>query len=41
MTPLHLATMSGNIKIVKKLLLRGAKRELKDIKGDDAAGIAK
>lgn len=29
LTPLHLAVLSGNGKIVKKLLIRGANREIK------------
>jgi palmitoyltransferase len=40
MTALHLAAMTGNIRIVKKLLLRGANRHLKDIKGSTAADTA-
>ena len=32
-TPLHLAVMSGNGRIVKKLLLRGCDRNVKDFAG--------
>lgn len=40
MTALHLAAMTGNVRIVKKLLLRGANRNLKDAKGLTAASTA-
>jgi len=30
MTPLHLAVVNSNYRIVKKLLLRGADRSIKD-----------
>lgn len=39
-TPLHLSTTYGNIKIVKKLLVAGADRSLKDHKGQTALEIA-
>jgi hypothetical protein len=40
MTALHLASLSGNIKIAKKLLLRGADRELKDGRGQTPSELA-
>ena len=30
MTPLHLASMTGNSRIVKKLLYKGANKDIKD-----------
>ncbi|CAK59529.1 unnamed protein product (macronuclear) [Paramecium tetraurelia] len=41
LTALHLATMSGNSRIVKKLLLHGANRNIKNNEGQTAADIAK
>ncbi|CAD8090952.1 unnamed protein product [Paramecium primaurelia] len=41
LTALHLATMSGNSRIVKKLLLQGADRTIKNNEGQIAADIAK
>ena len=41
MTPLHLATMSGNTKIVKKLLIRGSNKALKENNGATPADLAK
>ncbi|CAD8089631.1 unnamed protein product [Paramecium primaurelia] len=40
LTALHLATMSGNSRIVKKLLLQGANRNIKNNEGQTAADIA-
>ena len=40
MSALHLASLSGNIKIAKKLLLRGADRSLKDLKGQTPCELA-
>ncbi|CAK59282.1 unnamed protein product (macronuclear) [Paramecium tetraurelia] len=40
LTALHLATMSGNNRIVKKLLLSGANRSIKNNEGQTAADIA-
>ncbi|CAD8104874.1 unnamed protein product [Paramecium sonneborni] len=40
LTALHLATMSGNSRIVKKLLLQGADRNIKNNEGQTAADIA-
>lgn len=41
LSALHLATMSGNARIVKKLLLKGANKSLKNKEGLLAADIAK
>ncbi|CAD8203286.1 unnamed protein product [Paramecium octaurelia] len=41
LTALHLATMSGNSRIVKKLLLHGANRQIKNNEGQTPADIAK
>lgn len=35
-TPLHLAVISGNSLIVKRLILYGADNKLKDLQGHDA-----
>lgn len=40
MTALHLAAMTGNIRIVKKLMLRGANKDLKDSKDQTPADLA-
>lgn len=40
MTALHLAAMTGNIRIVKKLLLRGANKTLKDAKDQTPSNLA-
>lgn len=37
MTALHLAAMTGNIRIAKKLLLKGADKNLKDSRGSTPA----
>ena len=41
MTPLHLAVMSGNGRIVKKLLLRGCDRNIRDYNGKLPLDVAK
>ena len=41
MTPLHLAVMSGNGRIVKKLLLKGCDRNIENYNGKLALDIAK
>jgi ankyrin repeat protein len=41
MTPLHLAVMSGNGRIVKKLLIRGCDRNIPNYSGKLALDIAK
>ncbi|EGR27816.1 hypothetical protein IMG5_188420 [Ichthyophthirius multifiliis] len=41
LTPLHLAVISGNARIVKKLLLKGANRNLKNTLNKTPAQIAK
>ena len=33
LTPLHLGCMSGNSRVVKRLILKGAKKDLRNIKG--------
>ena len=40
-TPLHLAAGYGNTHIVKKLLIKGAERELRNKKNETALEIAK
>ena len=40
MTPLHLAVMSGNGRIVKKLLIRGCNRNIKNYSGKLPLDIA-
>lgn len=40
MTPLHLAVMSGNGRIVKKLLVRGCDRTIKNYSNRSALDIA-
>lgn len=40
MSALHLASLSGNIKIAKKLLLRGADRTLKEAHGQTPCELA-
>lgn len=41
LTPLHLGAMSGNSRIVKRLLLKGADKSLTDLKNKTAMDIAK
>ena len=41
MTPLHLAALAGSVRITRKLLLRGAKRNVKDFSGKTPLDIAK
>jgi palmitoyltransferase len=41
MTPLHLAVLSGNGRIVKKLLLKGCDRSIKDNNGKLALDMAR
>jgi palmitoyltransferase len=41
MTPLHLAVMSGNGRIVKKLLLKGCDRNIKSYNGKYPLDIAR
>ena len=38
--PIHLAVHSGNTKLVKKLIMNGADKHLKDKEGKDAIQIA-
>jgi palmitoyltransferase len=40
MTPLHLAVMSGNGRIVKKLLIKGCDRNIANYSGKKAIEIA-
>lgn len=40
-TPLHLASVSGNSRIVRRLLIKGAKKNIKDKHNKTAADIAK
>lgn len=40
MTPLHLAVMSGNGRIVRKLLLKGCDRTIKNFSDKSALDIA-
>lgn len=39
-TALHLATMQGNSRIVRRLLMKGANRYLKDTSGKTALDLA-
>ena len=39
--PLHLACMSGNSRVVKRLLIKGANKDLKDKKGLTPSDLAK
>jgi palmitoyltransferase len=39
-TALHLATMQGNTRIVRKLLVKGIDRTIKDIQGKSALDLA-
>jgi ankyrin repeat protein len=41
LTPLHLGSMSGNSRVVKRLLIKGADRNIKDNKGFLPSDIAK
>jgi len=41
MTPLHIAALSGSIRLTRKLLLRGANRNVKDFSGKTPLDIAK
>ena len=40
MTPLHLAAISGSIRLTRKLLLRGADKDAKDLTGKKPIDIA-
>ena len=40
LTPLHLGTMAGNIRIVRYLLMKGAQRTMEDMKGRTAIDTA-
>ena len=40
LTPLHLAVISGNSKIVKKLLIKGAKKDIGDFEGKKPYDLA-
>lgn len=40
MTPLHLAVSAGSIRLVRKLLLRGANKNVKDFSGRTPLDIA-
>ena len=40
LTPLHLGCMSGNSRVVKRLLIKGADKTIKDAHGKTAADIA-
>ena len=39
-SPLHMACISGNVKIVRSLLIKGASREIRDLKNKRPAEIA-
>lgn len=41
MTPLHLGVISGNSRIVKRLLLKGANKKARDNSGKTPADIAR
>ena len=41
LTPLHLAVISGNSKVVRKLLIKGADKNKKDKSGKLPADLAK
>ena len=41
LTPLHLAVLSGNSKIVRRLLIKGAKKDAKDKEGKLPVDLAK
>jgi ankyrin repeat protein len=40
MTPLHLAALSGSIRLTRKLLLKGASRYVKDFSGKTPLDIS-
>jgi len=41
LTPLHLGVISGNSRLVRKLLIKGANRDIKDKNGRTAFDLAK
>jgi ankyrin repeat protein len=41
MTPLHLAALSGSVRLTRKLLLRGADKNVLDYSGKTPLEIAK